>query len=98
MKTSLLAVAVLVPLFPVPVSLIAQVLEREDNIWGWNHEPTEVWAGRRSCRRAPSRSRTTRDAAADLQTIAGTSRRSCLMRWVLGCFCLTETRHSRLCT
>jgi hypothetical protein len=41
-RSSLLAVAALVPLFPVPAPLFAQVLE--DNIWGWHdHQPTEAW-------------------------------------------------------
>ena len=44
MRTSFLAVAALVPLFPVPAPLLAQVLEREDNTWGWHdHQPAEAW-------------------------------------------------------
>jgi hypothetical protein len=44
MRSSLLAVAALVPLFPVPAPLFAHMLEREDNILGWHdHRPTEAW-------------------------------------------------------
>ena len=44
MRLSLLAVAALVPLFPVPAPLIAQMLERENNIWGrHDYQPTEAW-------------------------------------------------------
>jgi hypothetical protein len=44
MRSSLLVVAALVPLFPVPAPLFAQVLEREDSISGWHdHQPTEAW-------------------------------------------------------
>jgi hypothetical protein len=66
MRTSLLSVALLVPLLPVPKPLIAQVMEREDNIDGWHdHEPTKVRARQNEDATgvAPSHSQAKPDAA-----------------------------------
>ncbi len=99
MRPSLLTVAVLVPLFPVPPHLVAEVLEREVNMGGArDQEPTDACLrqNEEDAGVARSQSETERGRcsfASGLQTIGGASRRWGLVRWVLGRFCVTETRH-----
>ena len=64
MRPSLLAVAALVPLFPVPAPLIAQMLEREDDFWGWHdHQPTEAWVRENEEPAAPAASKSQNSTA-----------------------------------